>query len=765
MPVISVAFAVGVLAAGLISQPPALLAVTMAALGALVLAAAREGKASALLAGIATGWLAAALALETRLPARLDGEEMWLQGRVAGLPELQAGTPGGGIRFDLLTDAAQVQRVRVTWYGVSDVAPGAKCRLRVRLRTAHGLVNPGGFDVEAWLYRRRVGALGTVRDHSGNLCDSAAAIAPVESLRARLRTLQRQAGLVEQAAITALTIGDGSDLDDAVWQLLRDTGTTHLIVISGQHIAIIAALAFWLSALTARASPALVARFGSRRMAAVLAMVVAVAYSALAGFSVPVQRALAMTLVVLLAVAASRNVRGSDVLAVALGVVLAVDPLAWLDAGFWLSFAACGVLLWSARSRVETHSTRVLRTLRSWWRVQWAVSVGITPLLLSLFGSAPAVQVLANLVAVPVVGFVAVPMALFGTCLLALSPAWAELPLRSADVTLFVLLRLLAALAEQGRDWTLTPPASAACLWLAALLLLLPRGIPGRGLSSILLLASFLGEASRPPLAVGDVRITVLDVGQGSAALVQTRSSNWLVDAGPVSWSGFDAGAAVVVPALHALGVERLDGVLVSHLDRDHVGGLGAITAEVPVARFIAPEPLPTVAHTRLCRDGDVYRVDGVEFAIVWPRDPLPRATNDRSCVLRVRAASGRQALLPGDLQRMGEARLLAGAAAAVQAVDLLIAPHHGSRSSSSPAFVAVTRPRVVIASVGARNTFGHPHPLIAERYGQAGAEFATTAESGAVTWLSDGTLSAYRCQQPRLWRRQPPTCVPFETH
>jgi competence protein ComEC len=754
------AFATGALCGGALPAVPAEFTVALTALAAAVLVADRAYHVvAALLAGLTACWLDAAAGLHGQLPAHLDGSERWVEGVVASLPERRPAAAGGGTRFVLALDAGPVARMRASWYGVDGVPAGGRCRLLVRLRAPDGLVSPGGTEPAARLLRQGIGALATVRTHPRNACVAAAA-APVQRLRNHLRAAQRRAGLVRQAEITALTLGDGSDIDDAVWALLRDTGTTHLIVISGQHVAALALVAFVLARLVARAVPPLAARCGSRQPAAVVAMAVATGYALLAGGGIPVQRALVMTLVALLAVLLSRRLRAADVLAVAFGLVLALDPLAWLDAGFWLSFAACGLLLWVARPRREGIARHVPAPLLAWWRVQWAVTVGITPVLLAHFGTAPGVQLVANLLAVPLVGFVVVPCALLGTALVSPAPALAEVPLRAADLVLFGLLDWLRQLAAWGRAWQVVAPSSAWPAWLAALALLLPGGFPGRWLAAPLLVGMLAGEPAHNGIAIGTVRVTVLDVGQGSAVLVQTRSANWLVDAGPGVVGGFDAGESVVVPALRALGVHRLDGVLVSHLDQDHAGGVGAVLAQLPVGRLLAPDPLPGDAATRPCRAGDGFRTDGVAFTIISPRPPLPRSDNDRSCVLLLRTGAGVRVLLPGDLQRAGEHRLVAGTPTALRGLDLLVAPHHGSRSSSSPAFVAATLPKVVVVSAGAGNAFGHPHRDVVARYQAAGAAVFVTAHAGAITWWEDGSISAMRCARPRLWRPAPATCI-----
>lgn len=464
------------------------------------------------------------------------------------------------------------------------------------------------------------------------------------------------------------------------------------------------------------------------------------------------------------AVVAGRPLRAGRTLALALFAVLLLDPLAVGGAGLWLSFGAVALILYAMGGRLGRAGTRADGSPAGrpdagavsgpgatlWWRwgrVHLVVALGLAPLTLALFQEASLVAPLANLVAVPWTTAVVVPLTLLGTATLAVSDALAAAVLwlaGGATALLWWWLDTLAAaplaawrLAVAG--WTLVPAVLGA-VWLLA-----PRGWPGRALGVVGLLPLLFSPPSLPP--PGAFRLTVLDVGQGLAAVVQTRRHVLVYDAGPRYRSGFDTGRAVVLPYLRAAGVTRLDTVVISHAGMDHRGGLGAVRAALPVGRLLAGDT-ERPPGSEPCRRGQRWRWDGVSFRILHPA--VPRSGNDGSCVLRV-AADGRSVLLTGDLEAVGEGALLA---AGVEPTTVVVAPHHGSRTSSTPAFVAATAPAYVVFSTGYRNRYGFPDPVVAARYRAQGARLLDTAAAGAVTIRTGGGLAVerYRDAARRYW-------------
>ncbi|MGE7991963.1 DNA internalization-related competence protein ComEC/Rec2 [Pseudomonas sp. NPDC089554] len=675
-------------------------------------------------------------ALDDRLPAELDGRTLWLEGRVVGLPTHTERS----VRFELKDAASRradlPQRLQLSWFDGPQLRAGERWRLAVNLRRPHGLLNPHGPDREATLLARRVGATGTVK--AGQL------LAPASGgwrdvLRQRLLAVD---GNGREAALAALVLGDGGGLSRALWQTLQATGTVHLLVISGQHIGLLAGLVYGLVAGLARlgAWPRSVPWLP---WACGLSMAAALAYGALAGCQVPVQRACLMLAVVLLWRLRFRHLGAFVPLLLALVCVLLVEPLASLLPGFWLSFSAVAVLIYCFSGRLGGW-----RPWQAWSRAQWVIALGLLPALLALGLPVSLSGPLVNLVAVPWVSLVILPLALLGTLLLPLAGV-GEALLWLAGGALDVLFRLLAWVAAWQPAWL--PPPVPMWAWLlvclGALLVLLPRGVPLRGLGAVMLLALWVPRQSVPE---GQVQVWQLDVGQGLAVLLRTRNHTVLYDAGPAS-GVHDLGESVVLPTLRKLGVRQLDLLLVSHAHADHAGGAAAIHRGMPVAWVLAGEAgaLPEALDAQACPTGERWQWDGVNFS-VW-QWPGARTSNDRSCVLLVEA-NGERLLLAGDMEAGAERAWLA--ATEDPRLDWLQSPHHGSRSSSTEPFIRATSPRGVLISRGRHNSFGHPHLQVVARYQRHGLAIHDTAIEGALRLQLGAHREVWSIRgQRRFWR------------
>jgi competence protein ComEC len=645
-----------------------------------------------------------------RLSIAAHGEEHWLRGHVEGLSE------AGPLRtrFQFVT-GERPRRIRVSWYhDPPKLRPGACWRLRLKLRAPHGSLNPGGFDYEAWLWRERIGATGYVRD--AERCTDAAA-APVA--RRRHAAVQRLSALLDGHPMTgpllALSLGDRSAIDDQQWRVLRRTGTSHLLAISGLHVGLIAGVIFWgLRRLVPRLYPR--SRPSALALAAIGTGLAAAGYAALAGFALPTQRALIMVLVVLAAVLWRRRSAPSQLLALAALAVLILDPFAVMAPGFWLSFGAVAWILYLLGGRLRTGRT-------AWFWLQPALVLGLLPWTLFWFGEASLMAALANAVLIP--AFVLLVPAVLATVVLTLVLPAAGTPLLLGLAALFdggwAGLALLAELP--GAYLTLPAPdlpglvlALAGAAWLLA-----PRGVPGRWLGVLGLLPLLLAA---PTPESGGFRLTLLDVGQGLAAVVRTSEHALLFDAGPRYRTGFDAGEAIVVPYLRARGVRRLDRLLLSHGDIDHRGGVAAVRDAVPVAATLG------VDQAAPCRAGESWRWDGVDFRVLHPDGPRWRG-NDASCVLAVSGPGGR-ALLTGDIEAAAERHLVTTRGAALGA-DVLVVPHHGSASSSTAAFLDAVSPIYALVPAGWRNRWGFPAPAVTERLRATGATVRVSGRTGAL--------------------------------
>lgn len=711
------------------------------------------GLAVLLGAALAGGTLQSAL--EQRLDPALAGADLRVTGTVAGLPERD----DRRLRFRFRPGEATLagrpvelpERLRLSWYGreVPAIEPGEHWQLTVRLRVPRGFANPGGFDYPGWLLRHRIGATGYVRNDPAPHRLAGAATS-IDGLRARLRDELRPA-LVERAhpgVLLALTLGDRSRIGPAAWQTLITTGTNHLMAISGLHIGLVALLGYFLGGIAWRIGRGAGGRVPRPVFQSAIALLLATAYAALAGFALPTVRALVMLFIALGALCLRRRVRADSVLAGAAVVVLASDPLAVLAPGFWLSFGAVAAIVVVAAGRLARP-----RRVHGWVRLQLAISLALTPLLLGLFRQASVVAPVANLFAVPWVSALTVPSALGGAALLPLWPGAGSMLLAFSDYTLAVLWWLLEQLAALPLSHWRAPAYPLPLLAAAAIgaaVLLLPRGVPGRATGVVALLPLLLWQAPRP--ATGEVWLDVLDVGQGLAAVVRTHEHTLVYDTGPRYSASFDAGRAVVNPFLEATGTRRLDGLVVSHGDNDHAGGAASVRARFLPRHSWTSTPHRTDAQDRYCERGDSWNWDGVRFRFLHPDRDGGWQGNDGSCVLRIDAPGG-SILLPGDIEGAAEHHLVESGARL--AADVVVAPHHGSATSSTPAFVRAVEPDWVLYPVGYHNQWGFPRAPVVERWRPAG--WARTDCGGALHLRihpRHGVIPprAWRIVSPRRW-------------
>lgn len=731
------ALALGLLALRFLpALPPVWLLLCMPVL-ALMLLPFRTYPVAFFLCGFTWVCVSAQWALDDRLSPRLDGQTVWLQGKVVGLPAIAEGV----VRFELEDLQSRrfklPERMRVAWYGAPEIRSGERWRLAVKLKRPGGLANPHAFDYEAWLLAQRIGATGTVADGQ-KLASARSGWRDV--IRQRLLAVDAQG---REGGLAALVLGDGSGLSTVDWQILQDTGTVHLLVISGQHVgllagvmyALIAGLARW--GLWPRALPWLPWACG-------LAFSAALGYGLLAGFEVPVRRACVMVGMVLLWRLRFRHLGAVLPLLLSLNAVLVFEPLASLQPGFWLSFIAVAILILIFGGRLGAWSW-----LQSWTRAQWLIAIGLLPVLLALNLPISLSGPFANLVAVPWVSFLILPPALLGTLLLPV-PYLGEGLLWLAGGALEWLFRFLGWVAEWLPAWvpTVIPLWAWGLSLLGGVLLLLPSGVPLRGLGWPLLLLCVFPPLKNVPH--GQVEVLHLDVGQGLAILLRTRHHTLLYDAGP-RFGEFDIGQRVVLPAIRKTGVRALDLMLISHADADHAGGAQAVHQSLPVKRVLGGEleRLPPSLKAQLCANDERWEWDGVVFS-TWRWNDA-REGNQASCVLMV-DAQGERLMLTGDIDAEAEQALI-DSGRDVRA-NWLQAPHHGSRTSSSKSFLRAVAPDGVLISRGRNNAFGHPHPLVMARYQWFGIPTWDSADLGAIS-LQLGTFDKPRSQRAerRFWR------------
>jgi competence protein ComEC len=734
------ALAAGLLLLRFMPQLPSTAVLVVLGLGGLGLLPFRSYPLGLLLLGFTWACLCAQNALDDRLDPALDGRTLWLEGRVVGLPEVRGTVQRFELEQPFSRRAELPGRLRLSWQDGQTVRAGEVWRLAVKLKRPHGLLNPHAFDYQAWLLAQHVGALGSVK--------SGQRLAEAEGLAAWRDALrQRLLASVEHArggALVALLLGDGSGLTQDDWRLLQDTGTVHLLVVSGQHVSLVAALVYGLVFALVRLGlwPSAWPWLAPACTAAFMA---ALGYSLLAGLEVPLQRACAMLALVLLWRWRFRHLGVLLPLLLALVMVLLIEPLASLQAGFWLSFGSVALLLLLFSGRLGAWP---------WWqalgRAQWAMSLGLLPMLLALGLPISVSGPLANLVGVPWVSFLVVPLALLGTLLLPL-PWLGQMLLWLAAVLLQGLFSVLALLAAAIPAWL--PSALPLWAWLLVTLgagcLLLPSGVPMRALGLVLLLPLWFPPPQRPPPQRAEV--WMLDVGQGLSVLVRTRAHALLYDAGP-RFTDFDLGERVVLPSLRALDVRALDLLLLSHADLDHAGGAEAVLRGLPVAQVLSGEAqlLPEVLRAGPCGSA-CWSWDGVSF-FSW-RWPQAGRGNPASCVLLVEAGTERL-LLTGDIDQAAEQALL-NSGLELHA-NWLLAPHHGSRSASSWALLKAVRADAVLFSRGKHNAYEHPHPSVVARYRALQTRIYDTVETGALRIDLGGFAEPLAArEQKRFWREK----------
>lgn len=647
-------------------------------------------------------------------------------------------------------------RVRLSWYETRmQPQPGERWQLAVRLKRPHGFANPGGFDYERWLFTQRIRAIGYVREDDRNRMLSAVRPGGINAVRTRLQsTMERlQLAMPGMAMIRALTIGDRSGISTADWNILRNTGTSHLMAISGLHISLAAGMLFWLVRFLWAHAGRLAEMIPARKAAAPLAVAGALCYAVLAGFGIPARRALIMVTVVMFAVVFNRRASLTRALCLAALVTLLIDPLSVLSAGWWLSFWAVSLIAYLAAGR---HGRQGFAG--RWIYIHVLLALGMLPVLLVFFQSASLVAPLANVVAVPWVGMLVVPLALLGSVVGLLHASAGEFLLLAAAGLLEPVRFWLDWLAgvplstwqqHQPVAWTLLPGIPGL------LLLLLPRGIPGRWLGLLLLLPVFFVQPQGP--GRGEVRLTLLDVGQGLATVVQTRQHVLVYDAGPRFSESFDTGAAVVVPYLRSQGIPTIDSLIVSHGDNDHIGGVASLLSAYHVGRILSSVPgkIPR-ATAEPCIRGQHWEWDGVKFSLLHPESASPGSGNNTSCVLKIDVPGERGILLTGDIERKAEALLLRGQDSELDAA-VLVVPHHGSNTSSSPEFLAQVHPVVALIPAGYLNRYGFPKQAVIRRYAENGTKWYQTGLAGAITVsmgaaIAEPEISLYREQARRYW-------------
>ncbi|MBV8656657.1 MAG: DNA internalization-related competence protein ComEC/Rec2 [Burkholderiales bacterium] len=709
--------------------------------------------------GLAYGTWRAELRLADRLPPELERQTLVVTGIVSDLPERTA----SGIRLRFRVESAPSgvpELLQLSDYqSKTDWQPGQRWRLTVRLKRPHGEANPGGFDNEGFLLGEGIGATGNLTSGGREqLADF------VPSLRNAIDRIRMQIARRIRAAlpaapyaeiIVALVVGDQSGISDAQWQLFRNTGSMHLVAISGLHVTMLAGVASGLFGRVWRRFPRLTDRLPSRKAALFAGLIAALLYTLLAGSRLPTQRSAFMLGAAVIGILSGRHLAATTIWLLSLGLCVPIDPWAVLSSGFWLSYLTVGALIWALAGDL-TRPNGWRTKLRAWWQTQWAATLATAPPLLVLFQQLPLASPLAFATSVPLVCGLVTPLALLGV----IDPTgWL---LHAAHAVLSLAIHLLQPFSRPNWQWSqIAPP-----LWtllpaaLAVGTLLLPRGAPAKWAALVLMLPIALPLSDRPPAAA--YRVITYDVGQGLAVLVQTAQHNLLFDAGPTA-----GGSNPLPAALRSAGVAKLDMLLISNHDRGSVTGVPDILASFPVSTLRGLRPpltapdAPSYSDRPLtpCEAGQSWAWDGVLFSVLAPNAaPEPGKTLTlRDCVLKIDSPAGR-ILLPANIERAEQEHLVDRLGPQLRA-EVLLMPHHGSKGGWSPDFLTAVSPSWAIAAAGYMNPYQHPRADVVAAYREAGSKVYETAREGAILFRAEGhtgCLRTWRSVDRHYWDQAP---------
>jgi competence protein ComEC len=683
------------------------------------------------------------------LPKEIEGQTITLSGTIIGIPKKVESEHNKfcSWRFTFAPNPSEEWQnpgyISLSWSDEPSTAlqPGQKWQFAVRLKRVHAMRNPGVSDYSMYLFQKRILTTGSIQDEAKLL--SQPSLYNIDYWRYRIINAIRQAvgDQPSMGILIGLAVGERQWISQQQRQVLAKTGTAHLIAISGLHVGLIAALSFmlfWILRRVFRLYPNFLTRFiPAPLFALVFSLFAATCYALLAGFTLPTQRALIMLSVAASAILLARNIAISRILVLTLFAVLIWDPLSVLSAGFWLSFGAVAVILYALSNRNEPRLSALSRWGLGSWRTQWAVTLGLIPIVLAIFGYVSITSLVANTIAIPWVSFVIVPLTLLGTILILFAPTIGTWLLELAANTFDALWVSISWLANLPIWQQHTPPLwSVIVAMIGVAILLLPRGFPARWIGIFWLLPLFFIPPPKPK--DGEVWLDLLDVGQGLAAVIRTKNSVLVYDTGAKYCSGFNTGEAVVVPFLRAKGIKKIDKLVISHGDNDHIGGTASVLENLTVTEIL------TSATDKLngikCQNGQNWQIDGVHFQILHPpANYAAKKTNDHSCVLKV-SATGGTILLPGDIEKRSERYLVKHANKQLNS-DILIVPHHGSSTSSTAAFIDAINPKIALFAVGYRNRFGHPKPKVLEAYHERNITTWQTVNKGAISIrvLNDG--------------------------
>ena len=614
------------------------------------------------------------------------------------------------------------------------IYPGDKWQFLVKLKRIHGLQSIGAYDYEAWSFEHGIRASGTVKDsHENKLIAHQQWKYPLQTLRQYLQNKINEYSPHTQTSpwLSALIIGERNGISQENWQVLRNTGTNHLMAIGGLHIGIMAGIFSMLVSFLWKRHSRLPLIFPAQHAALISALIIAFIYASLSGFSLPSQRAIIMLTVFILISLTHKRINPFNAWSLALLIVIILNPATVLSESFWLSFGTIALIIYGMSNRLSPSGF--------WWkhgRVQWVIGVGLIPLSLTLFQECSLVSFIANTIAIPLFAMIILPLCFVSTVFLIIQPTIGSLLLLLADKSLAGLWMILTWLSHlKWASFHIAMPNFYILFFtsIGFLILLLPSGTPLRLLGIIWILPLFLYQQQRP--REGEYYMNLLDVGQGLSVVIQTATHTLLYDAGPKLEASSDMGERIVLPFLRSAGIKKIDLMVISHADNDHIGGANAILnayRHTPI-KTSAPEKFSS-SHVEFCNAGDAWKWDGVNFTFLYPMNYDNNSRNDNSCVLMI--DNGKyKILLTGDIEKYAEQELLHNMPEKL-AANIIVAPHHGSKTSGIPKFISAVHPEIVLYATGYRNRYHFPHPSVIKEYEKINALAFNTSESGSIQFI-----------------------------
>ncbi len=705
--------------------------------------------------GCAWAILSAENILNWSLPEELEGKTIPITGTVSSLPEVTKDRTRFEFTLDTLNGRLEKKpKLLLSWYlGARPIHVGEKWQLNVRLKRPHGLANPGGFDYEKWLFQKKIRATGYIANQPGNSRIHAAHWSySIDTFRENLAQKMEKnlKGEETTGMIVALVMGLQKGIATSQWNVMRSTGTSHLMAISGMHVGFVAGFMYAIVNFIWRRYPKLLLILPAMQAAALGGFFSAIIYAAMAGFSLPTQRAVIMLFVFLLGLFLRRVLSIWQAFTLALFIVLLWDPLSIFSVSFWLSFGAVFAILFGMSGRLQSKGL--------WWkygRVQWVVTLALMPLCLLVFQQSSLISFFANIFAIPLVGFLVLPFSLLGTLFLFIYQPLAQSLLFIAAKIIDFIWWILAYLGEMKfAVWQQSIPTLSILFFslIGILLMIAPRGIPSRSLGIFCFLPLIFYHTFS--IKVGEVSLTLLDVGQGLATFIQTQHHTLIFDTGPTMGAD-DAGARVILPFLSVMQISTIDKMIISHGDDDHIGGARSLLNNLHVKEILTSVPKKLMyKNTAICEREMHWAWDGVTFEILHPSKNRLGQGNDSSCVLRIQ--TGEHAiLLTGDIEKTTEKYLVENSRHLLRS-DVVVAPHHGSKTSSTLPFLQAVQPTYVLYPTGYRNKYRFPNKAVFERYRAIGAQSFDTAKDGAIRLIMgvDGVskLTTYREQEQKFW-------------